>query len=523
MNKKKNILALSAQEAKDYFLEEDSYFNFDLPPYFKFTPLLKKIDKKFKNKKIKEFYNSDKNIRPKLFDDVNYKIIHNKDGKYAWRPLQLIHPVLYVALVRLITEESNWSEIKNRFSHLKDNSEHIDCEGLPVIPAKKKAKAEQIIHWLDSVEKKSLDYSWNYDYLLHTDITDCYGSIYTHSIAWALHGKEFAKKNRNVETLLGNEIDFLLQAMSHGQTNGIPQGSTLMDFLAELLLCYIDKKLTKKIREGEITKNAVYKIIRYRDDYRIFTNNPRVSEQMVKELAVILSPFGMRINPSKTTSSSDIIHSSIKPDKLNRLINVNPNRSLRSELYYILEFSKSFPNSSQISSALNEFHNRLMRLNKEGHKDKEGRDAKDLRDVENVEEIKILIIISTEIAHNNPTTYAVAAAVISKLIDLLEKEDGDKVIKKIIDKFIKLPNSGIMQIWLQRMTINSHKKNEYTENICKKVSGENTSIWNSDWLNEKAKKNVESQNFIDSSVIDDLSRVIENKEFKLFDYTNSNI
>ena len=55
--------------------------------------------------------------------------------------------------------------------------------------------------------------------------------------------------------------------MSYGQTNGIPQGSALMDFVAELVLCYIDSLLSEQI-EG--IEKSEYKIIRYRDDYRIF-------------------------------------------------------------------------------------------------------------------------------------------------------------------------------------------------------------------------------------------------------------
>lgn len=57
--------------------------------------------------------------------------------------------------------------------------------------------------------------------------------------------------------------------MRYGQTNGIPQGSALMDFIAEIVLVYCDEKLTKKLESLNITD---YKILRYRDDYRVFSN-----------------------------------------------------------------------------------------------------------------------------------------------------------------------------------------------------------------------------------------------------------
>jgi len=85
--------------------------------------------------------------------------------------------------------------------------------------------------------------------------------------------------------------------MSNGQTNGISQGSVLMDFIAEIVLCYVDSLLADKIKN---VKKVDYKIIRYRDDYRIFSNNPQVAEQILKELTDILNDFGMKINSTKT-------------------------------------------------------------------------------------------------------------------------------------------------------------------------------------------------------------------------------
>lgn len=46
-------------------------------------------------------------------------------------------------------------------------------------------------------------------YILQTDISQFYQSIYTHSIPWALHGKLKAKKLRQDTTLFGNKLDKL--------------------------------------------------------------------------------------------------------------------------------------------------------------------------------------------------------------------------------------------------------------------------------------------------------------------------
>lgn len=57
--------------------------------------------------------------------------------------------------------------------------------------------------------------------------------------------------------------------MSNGQTNGIPQGSVLMDFIAEILLKYSDELISYEIQKNTKLKEK-FKILRYRDDYRIF-------------------------------------------------------------------------------------------------------------------------------------------------------------------------------------------------------------------------------------------------------------
>lgn len=43
--------------------------------------------------------------------------------------------------------------------------------------------------------------------MANVDIKNCYSSFYTHSIAWALHNKDYAKENKNNDNLLGNIID----------------------------------------------------------------------------------------------------------------------------------------------------------------------------------------------------------------------------------------------------------------------------------------------------------------------------
>ena len=105
--------------------------------------------------------------------DVNLTIVTNKDAKYAWRSLQLIHPILYVDLVRLITKEENWDELKSRFRDFQSD-EKIICMSVPLeSTGKKQDQAEQILNWWKNLEQAQIELALDYNYCLQTDITDC--------------------------------------------------------------------------------------------------------------------------------------------------------------------------------------------------------------------------------------------------------------------------------------------------------------------------------------------------------------
>ena len=60
-------------------------------------------------------------------------------------------------------------------------------------------------------------------FVLTADISQCYSSIYTHSIPWALQGKAYAKANKN-DGSAGDKIDRCVRRLSNNQTSGIPIG-----------------------------------------------------------------------------------------------------------------------------------------------------------------------------------------------------------------------------------------------------------------------------------------------------------
>lgn len=173
-------------------------------------------------------------------------------------------------------------------------------------------KRVNIINWINKVEQESIKLALDYKYMAITDITNWYSSIYTHTISWALCGEEFAKEHKDDKTLLGYKIDYILRQMNYNQTNGITQGSVITDFIAEMILGYADLLLSEKLSSMQIDD---YKIIRFRDDYRIYTNDEKNLTIILKALTEVLLNLNMKLNEKKTKITSDIIANSMKEDK----------------------------------------------------------------------------------------------------------------------------------------------------------------------------------------------------------------
>ncbi len=151
----KSVLEFSHAEAKYFFLKEKSYCEFDLPPYFTFSNLLTRLSDKLLGKSLKDYRSSN----PREHCNVNYILLNNKDGKYAWRPIQLIHPAIYVSLVHKITEEINWRFILARFKQFTTNNK-ISCYSLPVQSESEESdRAELVKRWWENVEQQSIELS----------------------------------------------------------------------------------------------------------------------------------------------------------------------------------------------------------------------------------------------------------------------------------------------------------------------------------------------------------------------------
>lgn len=506
------IFALESQSARNFLLENCSYFVPTLPSYINFTKILSSINNELISEPIETL-----SLKAKNVEHSNHIILENKDSKYAWRKFEIIHPVLYVSLVRELTEETEWENLKLRLAELLDNKS-ITCHSLPQIPVDKDNQvATQVKYWYENIEKGSLRKALDFEHVFHTDITDCYGSFYTHTITWAMHGREVSKKEKFNYKYLGNRIDSLLMCMHWGQTNGIPQGSILMDLLAEILISYCDSLLDEKIKENNIAEDD-YHILRYRDDYRIFTHSPIIGEEILKLLSSTLTDLGLRLNPQKTFKNDDVILGALKPAKLyDRLILNNEDfeiyhEHLRLELLRIYHLGKEFPGSGLVRKHLQS----LFETMSEYYENKEN---KKYIVLENIEE---LISITTNIALTNPLCIPVAVGILGQLLMLLPEEERTPLIFRINRKLELLPNNNMFQIWMQRISMKQGWPNTFDDSICCHIQGEKESIFDNSWLTERpALQKLANESPFDSQMYDDMSEEMHPTETELFAYYES--
>lgn len=490
----KRVVELSSEEAKRHFLKGSSYFNGDMPSYIRFDPILTAVESVLSGKN----YAPLKSANPADFSNVNYNFIANKDGRFAWRPLELMHPAIYVSLVNLVCEPANWAFITQRLAEFEGGA--VDCCSAPVMSLDNQTDvATQVRSWWQSVEQRSLIYSLEFSHVLHTDVTDCYGSLYTHSISWALHGLGMAKSSKGKDSLLGNKIDSYIRASRYGQTNGISQGSVLMDFVAEIVLGFVDGLINT-----ELGAPNDFRILRYRDDYRIFANNDDRTEGILKIISDKLRVVGMKLGVSKTVICRNVVEGSIKPDKLagidlQDLGDANA-KTIQKQLLRLHAFGQRFPNSGALRRLVSDFHTNLSKR------------------TEMPDDLEVQVAIATDIAVVSPAAFPVIAAILSHLISLASPEDKIRLWTKVSKKMARVPYNGYLEIWLQRVTQAKSVGMDFVsqERICQIVNGESVDLWNNAWIANKALKAALDVSKIVVGSVTNTDEVVKPEEVELF-------
>lgn len=135
-------------------------------------------------------------------------------------------------------------------------------------------------------------YRTNRKYLLVADVQQFYPSLYTHSIPWAVHGKDTAKQNKTDWSLVGNRLDFWARQAQDQQTRGVPIGPDTSRLVAELVMTAVDIELQRRV------KNV--RGFRALDDFELSFRTRSDAESALSELQSILAMFDLQLNETKT-------------------------------------------------------------------------------------------------------------------------------------------------------------------------------------------------------------------------------
>lgn len=155
-----------------------------------------------------------------------------------------------------------------------------------------------IYEWIEMAERDLAAEAFRYRCLFTADVKNCYPSIYTHSISWALHGKRTARKRRHDFALAGNRLDKLIQNANDGCTNGIPIGPAVSDLIAELVLAGVDAHFSKALKKSNLASSVL--VVRFKDDYRLLAKRAEDGRTALKLLQSSLRAFKLELNEDKT-------------------------------------------------------------------------------------------------------------------------------------------------------------------------------------------------------------------------------
>jgi hypothetical protein len=204
---------------------------------------------------------------------------------HSRRTMYLPHPINQFYLARAIVER--FDKIQAHFGKSKISQ---SIPNFAVAPS----RAVEITQQQDLANKRLLLASGS-RFVLRTDISRFYPSIYTHSIPWALHGKTQSKKDQDPfsEETWGNKIDAMLRQCQDGQTIGIPIGPDTSRLIGEIISVGIDLKLPS-IERSDVTG------LRHVDDYFLCFDNQSDATSALTELERALQDFQLEINAAKT-------------------------------------------------------------------------------------------------------------------------------------------------------------------------------------------------------------------------------
>lgn len=275
---KKNYIELLEDISKDELFEgllAYGLFSENLPPILTSKPFYEYC---LKNPEVKT-------------DEANaYIFYENIRSNNKPRALGIPNPFNYYTLINHL--KNNWENI---LTYFRDKTKD-DPYKISRIHLRKKKNTKSLFrmtynNWiLDDFPITKIQIPAKY--LVKTDISSCFASIYTHSLGWSILGKDFVKenrKNKNYKEHWISDLELYTSNCTDGQTHGLLIGPHSSNLLAELILTDIDNILKKK-----------YNYIRNIDDYSCYVESYEEAQQFQIDLQQELRKYNLSLNHKKT-------------------------------------------------------------------------------------------------------------------------------------------------------------------------------------------------------------------------------
>ena len=217
-------------------------------------------------------------------DYVSFDIMRNLNVP---RTLGIPNPMLYQKLCAVLRD--NWSDIQTHFKEQTKNQTYkISRLHIRKLKNKKAIFEMNYDNWRKDGTPE-VDLLLGCHFLVETDISTCFPSIYTHAIPWALVGKNVAKSSRRSGWY--NEIDKACRNLRNGETHGLMIGPHAFNLISEIILTVIDKRLCEK----------GWEFIRNIDDYKCYVKTYEEAQTFLLQLAEELREFDLPLNYKKTS------------------------------------------------------------------------------------------------------------------------------------------------------------------------------------------------------------------------------
>lgn len=250
------------------------------------------------------------------FDESPKKYIHYESMRNINVPrvLAIPNPIAYHNQCKVLSD--NWDKLLKYFKEQTQNQEHrisrihirkiddsfkvfntcyqdlddIDLDDYPTLVQNHLFEINHKNFCTDDYPEPNLLIGKRY--VVKADISNCFPSIYTHSLSWALVTKEEAKKKSKPMDSHEwfNQIDKTTRNLKDGETHGILIGSHASNLISEIILTAVDKAMYDK----------GYKYIRNIDDYSCYLETKEKAEEFLVDLSTELKKYSLMLNHKKT-------------------------------------------------------------------------------------------------------------------------------------------------------------------------------------------------------------------------------